>query len=132
MKPIVIIPDLQVPYHNKAAVSNISKFIKAYKPDHVVSVGDEMDMQTISKWSRGTELEFERSIARDRDLTRKVLYDLTIEHMVRSNHTDRLFNTVAMRAPGLLGLPELELENFLGLNELGSHDVFLDCRVLAL
>jgi hypothetical protein len=38
--------------------------------------------------------------------------------MVRSNHTDRLFNTVAMRAPGLLGLPELQLENFLGLDEL--------------
>jgi hypothetical protein len=39
--------------------------------------------------------------------------------MIRSNHTDRLFNTIAMRAPGLLGLPELQLENFLGLKELG-------------
>ena len=118
MKTIVCISDLQVPYHDVEAVKAIAKFIKAYQPDTVVSCGDEMDMQTISRWSKGTELEFERSIGRDRDTTRQVLYDLTIEHMVRSNHTDRLFNTVMMRSPGLLGLPELELENFLGLKEL--------------
>lgn len=118
MKTIVCISDLQVPYHDVEAVKAIAKFIKAYQPDTVVSCGDEMDMQTISKWSKGTELEFERSMGRDRDLTKQVLYDLTVEHMVRSNHTDRLFNTVMMRAPGLLGIPELELENFLGLKEL--------------
>ena len=118
MKTIVCISDLQVPYHDVEAVKAIARFIKDYQPDTVVSCGDEMDMQTISKWSKGTELDFERSMGRDRDLTKQVLYDLTVEHMVRSNHTDRLFNTVMMRAPGLLGLPELELENFLGLKEL--------------
>jgi hypothetical protein len=118
MKTIVCISDLQVPYHDVEATKAVGRFIRAYQPDTVVSCGDEMDMQTISKWSKGTELEYERSIGRDRDLTREVLYDLTIEHMIRSNHTDRLFNTVAMRAPGLLGLPELQLENFLGLEEL--------------
>ncbi len=118
MKNIVCISDLQVPYHDVEATKAVAKFIQWYQPETVVSCGDEMDMQTISKWSKGTELEFERSIGRDRDLTRQVLYDLTVEHMVRSNHTDRLFTTVAMRAPGLLGLPELQLENFLGLDEL--------------
>jgi hypothetical protein len=77
-----------------------------------------MDMQTISKWSKGTDLEHEKSIAKDRDETHRILESLKIKHMIRSNHTDRLFNTVAMRAPGLLGLPELQLENFLGLDEL--------------
>ena len=90
MKKIVIISDLQVPYHDVEATNAVAKFIKAYQPDTVASCGDEMDMQTISKWSKGTELEYERSIGRDRDMTRQVLYDLTIEHMVRSNHTDRL------------------------------------------
>ena len=118
MKNIVCISDLQVPYHDVEATAAVAKFIQWYQPETVVSCGDEMDMQTISKWSKGTELEYERSIGRDRDLTRKVLYDLTVEHMVRSNHTDRLFNTVAMRAPGLLGLPELQLENVLGLDDL--------------
>ncbi len=119
MKVIVCVSDLQVPYHDRKAVSVLSRFIKTYKPDEVVSVGDEMDMQTISKWSKGTDLEHEKSIARDRDETYRVLESLKIKHMIRSNHTDRLFNTIKMRAPGLAGLPELELKNFLRLDNLG-------------
>ena len=119
MKAIVCISDLQVPYHDKRAVANVAAFIKALKPDTVVSVGDEMDFQTISKWAHGTPLEYERSIGRDRDATARVLDDLRIEHVIRSNHTDRLFNTVMLRAPGLLSLPELELPNFLRMDLLG-------------
>lgn len=119
MKAIVCISDLQVPFHDKRAVANVASFIKAFKPDTVVSVGDEMDFQTISKWAHGTPLEYERTIARDRDATVQVLEDLRVEHVIRSNHTDRLFNTVMLRAPGLLSLPELELQNFLRFPELG-------------
>ena len=119
MKVIVCVSDLQVPYHDRKAVSVLARFIKSYKPDEVVSVGDEMDMQTISRWSKGTELEHEKSIGKDRDETYRVLESLKIKHMIRSNHTDRLFNTIKMRAPGLAGLPELELKNFLKLDDLG-------------
>ena len=119
MKVIVCISDLQVPYHDKRAVANVAKFIKAFKPDTVVSVGDEMDFQTISRWAHGTPLEYERTIGRDRDATVEVLEQLKVNHVIRSNHTDRLFNTVMMRAPGLISLPELELENFLRFPELG-------------
>ena len=120
MKTIVCVSDLQIPYHDKRAVANLAKFIKAYKPTEVVSVGDEMDMQTISKWAKGTPLEYERSIGRDRDETTRVLEQLKIKHIIRSNHTDRLFNTVMMRSPGLLGLPELELPEFLRLDSIGA------------
>ncbi len=116
---IVIVPDLQVPYHDKRGVDTLAKFIKAVKPQSVASAGDEMDMQTISRWSKGTPLEYERSIGRDRDETVRVLEQLQVDHVIRSNHTDRLFNTVMMRAPGLLGLPELTLENFLRFDDLG-------------
>lgn len=119
MKVIVCVSDLQVPYHDRKAVSALSRFIKSYKPDEVVSVGDEMDMQTISKWSKGTDLEHEKSIGKDRDETYRVLESLKIKHIIRSNHTDRLYNTIKMRAPGLAGLPELELKNFLKLDNLG-------------
>lgn len=119
MKAIVAVSDLQVPYHDKRAVANVAAFIKAFKPDTVVSVGDEMDFQTISRWAHGTPLEYEFSISRDRDATVQVLEDLKVEHVIRSNHTDRLFNTVMMRAPGLISLPELELPNFLHFRDLG-------------
>jgi hypothetical protein len=119
MKAIVCISDLQVPFQDQRAVDNVAAFIKAFKPDSVASVGDEMDMQTISRWSHGTPLEYERTISRDRDATVRVLEQLRVQHVIRSNHTDRLFNTVMMRAPGLLGLPELDLPNFLRFPELG-------------
>ena len=119
MKVIVCVSDLQVPYHDRRAVSVLTNFIKIYKPDEVISVGDEMDMQTISKWAKSTPLEYEKSIARDRDETVSILEGLKVKHMIRSNHTDRLYNTVMMRAPGLMGLPELELKNFLKLDDIG-------------
>lgn len=119
MKVKVLVPDLQIPYHDKRAVNNLANFIKAYKPDDVVSVGDEMDMQTISRWSMGTPMEYEKSIGKDRDETVRVLEQLQVKHMTRSNHTDRLYNTIMKRAPGLMGAPEFELENFLRLKDLG-------------
>lgn len=121
MKRVWLVSDLQVPYHDKRAVDALAQAIEDMRQpgDLVVTVGDEMDMQTISRWSAGTPLEFERSIGKDRDATVQVLRDLQVQHVIRSNHTDRLFNTIMRKAPGLLGLPELELENFLRLPELG-------------
>lgn len=119
MKKIVIISDLQVPYHDQAKVDALAKFIKAYKPDDVVSVGDEIDLPTISRWTKGTYMEHERTIGKDRDKTVQILEALKVKHMVRSNHTDRLYNSIMTRLPGLSGAPELSLQNFLRLPELG-------------
>ena len=119
MKVDVLLSDMQVPYHDKRAVKNIAMFIKDFKPTTVATVGDEMDMQTISKWSRGTILEYESSIGRDRDETCRILEELKVTHMARSNHTDRLFNYISLKAPGLLGYPELTIEKFFRMKELG-------------
>jgi hypothetical protein len=121
MRRIWVISDLQVPFHDRAGVEVVAQCISDMKePDDIVlTIGDEMDMQTISRWSQGTALEWERSIGKDRDATVQVLRDLQVQHVIRSNHTDRLFNSLMKRLPGMLGLPELELENFLRLPELG-------------
>lgn len=123
MRRIWVISDLQVPFHDRKAVDAVAQAIADMKgpDDVVVTAGDEMDMQTISRWSQGTALEWERSIGKDRDLTHQVLKDLQVQVCIRSNHTDRLYNSMMKRLPGLIGLPELELPNFLGLPELGIH-----------
>jgi len=115
------ISDLQVPFHDARAVDAVAQCITDMKEpdDIVVSVGDEQDFQTISRWSQGTPMEFEGSIGRDRDTTVQVLRDLQVQHCVRSNHTDRLYHSVMKRLPGLLSLPELEIESFWRLPELG-------------
>jgi predicted phosphodiesterase len=118
IKRIVVISDLQIPFHNVKHTRAVAKFIKRYKPDDVLCVGDELDFQTISRWSSGRD-EWSGTIGRDRDACQQVLHDLQVTHIVRSNHTDRLYKSLASRLPGLIGLPELEYENFMGFKELG-------------
>jgi hypothetical protein len=121
MRRIYVISDLQVPYMDRRAVDAVALCIADTKAtdDMVVSVGDEMDFQTISKYAQGGALEWERSIGKDRDLTHQILKDLQVKHISRSNHCDRLWLSITRRLPGLIGAPELELENFLRLPELG-------------
>ena len=121
MKRVWVISDLQIPYHDARATAAVAQCISDMKsPDDIVmTIGDEQDFQTISRWSAGTPLEYEKSIGKDRDATVQVLRDLQVQHVIRSNHTDRLFASVMRRIPGLMGLPELEIENFWRLPELG-------------
>jgi hypothetical protein len=121
MKRVWVISDLQVPYHDARAVDAVAQAIDDLKQpeDTVITIGDEQDFQTISRWSAGTPLEYEKSIGKDRDATVQILKDLQVQHVIRSNHTDRLFASVMRRIPGLMGLPELEIENFWRLGDLG-------------
>ena len=45
---IVVVSDLQVPFQSPVMVKNVATFIRKFKPDEVLCVGDEMDFQTIS------------------------------------------------------------------------------------
>lgn len=121
MRRVWVISDLQVPYHDQRAVDAVSEALRKLRQDGdtVLTIGDEQDFQTLGRWSAGTEKEWERTIGRDRDTTIAVFEQLGVTDCIRSNHTDRLYNSLMKRLPGLLGLPELELENFWKLDELG-------------
>jgi len=121
MHRIWLISDLQVPYHDARAVEALAECLKDLKKkdDLVVTVGDEIDLPQISRWTQGKAGEWERTLGKDRDLTVEILANLRVDHVIRSNHTDRLFQSLVSRLPGLLGLPELQLKNFLKLDSLG-------------
>ena len=119
MKKIVVISDLQVPYHDERAVKNVALFIKRFKPDQVITIGDEIDLPQISRWTEGTPGWFEQSLGADRDATVEILWDLQVTDMIRSNHTDRLYNVIMKKIPAFLALPELKFEKFMKLDELG-------------
>ncbi len=119
IKRTVVISDLQVPYHDPKAVHNVAKFIRKWRPDRVVTVGDEIDLPQLSRWERGLAGEFAGTLDADRQKTQEVLFDLGVTDMVRSNHTDRLYNSIKTRLPAFADLPELRFENWLGLTDLG-------------
>jgi hypothetical protein len=123
MKRTVVVPDLQVPYHDPIAVKNVAAYIKAVRPDSVVTLGDEIDLPQISRWTENTPGWYEQTLAADRDEAVEVLWSLVEHtkdaHMIRSNHTDRLYNVIMKKIPAFLALPELRFEKFMKLDELG-------------
>ena len=123
MKRTVVIPDLQCPYEDSHVVRNLSLFIKAFRPDAVLTIGDEIDLPQISRWTENTPGWYEQTLAEDRDRTVDVLWSLFENskeaHMVRSNHTDRLYKVIMKKIPAFLSLPELKFEKFLKLDEMG-------------
>jgi hypothetical protein len=123
MKRTVVIPDLQCPYEDSHVVRNLSLFIKAFRPDAVLTIGDEIDLPQISRWTENSPGWYEQTLAEDRDRTVDVLWSLfeysKEAHMVRSNHTDRLYKVIMKKIPAFLSLPELKFEKFLKLDEMG-------------
>lgn len=119
MKKVVVVSDLQVPYHDQRAIRNVASFIRRFKPDQVITIGDEIDLPQISRWTEGTPGWFEQSLGADRDATVEILWDLQVTDMIRSNHTDRLYNVIMKKIPAFLALPELKFEKFMKLDELG-------------
>ena len=118
MKRIVIVSDMQIPFHDTKAVANLIAFVKEFKPDDVVTIGDEIDFNTLSRFAEGTPEAYEQTLGADRDTAVQVLKDLQVTHMVRSNHSDRIYTQIMRKIPSFLSLPELRFERFMKLDEL--------------
>jgi len=119
MKKILVIPDLQIPLHDEHVVRNVIKFAKSFKADQTVTLGDEMDMTELGRWSEGKAEWFAQTLDDNRNLTVDILWDLGVTDVIRSNHTDRLYNQISSKIPALGSLPELRFEKFLKFDELG-------------
>lgn len=121
-KTFFIVPDLQIPLHDVRFVNAMAQAIADNKKpgDEVITIGDELDFTSLGRWSEGTPLAYTRALGKERDQWVQIAKDLTVDHVIRSNHTDRLFATIMRKAPGLLDLPELELPVFMRLDEIGA------------
>jgi hypothetical protein len=109
-----------VPFQFDEAIVNLKKLVNTFKFDLVLNVGDELDLNTISKYSQGKAESFQQTLNADRDLCKDILYDLKTDVVSRSNHGDRLFSAVS-QIPGLMALPELQYEKFMGYEDLGIY-----------
>jgi len=119
IKRIVVVSDLQVPYHDRVATRNLASFISKFKPDQVVTIGDEIDLPQISKWEEGRMGSYAQTLDDDRNEAVQLLWDLGVTDCIRSNHTDRLYNIIMAKVPAFGALPELRFEKFMKFDELG-------------
>lgn len=124
MKRIVCLSDYQIPYNDRKASRMMLAFLKAYQPDEIASVGDDVDFPQISRWNRGMEGEYRGDLQKHVDAgiahftALREVHDGPI-HVVRSNHMDRPLNYVRKYAPGLMGLKALEIPSLLEFDQLG-------------
>jgi predicted phosphodiesterase len=132
MKRIVVISDMQVPYHDPRAVAAVQQFVLDYQPDELMCVGDEADSPEPSRWNKGSAGEFAGTLQRGLDMTadimigfKEALGDKPFNTM-RSNHGDRVSHYVNRYAPALASLRELEYAKLLRYaeNDITYHDRF--------
>lgn len=92
MSTILVMPDLQIPFHHPRALRFLCEVRDKYKPDEVVNVGDEVDNCALSRYpkdpngeSAGTELKAAR-----RTLARYYV-EFPVVKLCESNHRQRLY-----------------------------------------
>lgn len=119
MKTIVGVSDLQIPYHHPPAVKALRTFIQDWRPDEVICVGDEIDFPQISRWNKGTKGEYIGQVHKHRDKAVQVMEALKVNHVMRSNHGDRLQNYLKQYAPGLADDPDFQYERYMRYDQIG-------------
>jgi hypothetical protein len=130
MKTVIVIPDMQIPYHDPRAVRAVQNFVGDYQPDELYCVGDEADSPEPSRWNKGLVGEFEGTLQAGLDRTAAIMKEFKSKlgdkpfHTMRSNHGDRVENYVNRYAPALSSLRELEYSKLLHYseNEITYHD----------
>lgn len=88
---VLVIPDLQIPYHHRDAFKFLEAVADLYGPSDVVCIGDEVDQYMLSAYDHSPNAD---SAGREYDRTvdcMQELYELFPEVMAcTSNHTSRV------------------------------------------
>jgi predicted phosphodiesterase len=124
-KRIVVIPDTQIPYHDRKAVKAIIRFIGDYKPDEVIHIGDVMDFPQPSRWTKGTAGEFEGSVFADCEQAKRQFFEPLRKvfdgpiGVHEGNHDERPRTYLAKYAPALAESGAFDIETLLDFNSFG-------------
>jgi len=124
-KTIVVVSDMQVPYHDRRAVANLTSFVRDFAPDALVNVGDDFDSPETARWNKQSAMEYGQTFEGNVELLKQVHQGFrdALGHkpyrISRSNHGDRTAKYIAKYAPALDGLSCLRIEQLLGYTDLG-------------
>lgn len=127
----LVLPDLQIPFHDRKAVAKVLDFARALCPDGILCVGDEADAPEVSRWERGRAGEYAGTFEQGLIDTHKIIADfceVAPMHIVRSNHTStRIANYLKQYAPALATLSVLQYDKLMGFN--GHRSALTDDRL---
>lgn len=111
---IIVIPDLQVPYHDERFIRSTRKFVKAmrasplYQRVEVGQIGDLQDQPQTGRWNKGAAGEYAGDFWSDVRDTRQIIADYQFDWIKIGNHDRRVMDYIEKYAPALGG-PESEI-----------------------
>lgn len=122
----LVVPDLQIPYHDPRFVDRI--VYEACFADGVLCVGDESDSPEPSRWNKGTAGEYTGTLEAGLVATHKTMARLVDAlgphrgafHVMRSNHQERVDKYISRYAPALADLAPLGWEALMGYGQPSS------------
>ncbi len=120
IEKILFIPDSHVPYHDKDAFDLMLKAGKAFKPDHVIILGDFADFYGVSSHSKDPNraLKLKEEIEEvKKALDQVASLGAKNNVFVSGNHEDRLERYLRDRAPELFNF--ISIPKILELKEKG-------------
>ncbi len=118
---VLVLSDLHMPFHDKAALETALAYGDTYQPDTIVLLGDTIDFYKISRWVKNP---VKKTVVNEMKEVRSFLTDLRLRfpeaHIIyyKGNHEDRLDTYLMSQAGELYELLEDLLENKLTLHEL--------------
>jgi len=128
---LIVIPDLQIPYHDKRALSVVEKYMADETWDEWLQIGDLLDLDQFSRFNRDSPRKIEgRRLKRDYEIANEILD--RHQAVVRENNPDAKFTLIAgnheLRAEKFVDkFPQLEdvfcIERDLKLKERGMKYV---------
>lgn len=122
---ITIIPDTQIPYHDRKATRAVIRYVIDTQPDMLLHIGDLMDFPQPSRWSRGSAEEFAGSALRDCQIAKKeFLHPLRIGYdgpilFHEGNHDLRPRAYISKYAPALAGFGAFDIDKLLDFDGFG-------------
>lgn len=121
-KLIIVLADLQVPYHDPAYIKVMAKFVKAMRASRqfrrveVGQIGDLQDQPEVGRWNKGAAGEYAGTFWSGVRTTREIVDLFQFDWVKVGNHDRRVEDYIAKYAPALGGDDsEWNLNSLLGL-----------------
>lgn len=108
-KLIIVIPDLQVPYHDEGYVRSTVKFVKAmrasrlYRSVEVIQIGDLQDQPEVGRWNKGAAGEYAGTFWASVAETQRIIKQYQFDKIKLGNHDLRVMEYITKYAPALGG-----------------------------
>lgn len=116
-------PDTHVPCHDKRILRSLITFVKDYQPDEIVHIGDLMDYNAPSRWSKDTAAEFQTSVFEENEVCKaEILGPLRDVYagpvgVIAGNHDTRPRDYLRKYAPALAESKAFDLDVMLDFNK---------------